>query len=229
MMLSLLLILLGSVIILLTVTTVILFLIAGILRRRPKNAKVLIASGIIGLLMITLGVLPWGIAVVGIVVLVVSGFVFFLFIWLPSYEKGKLRKEVRKVREYIKREHIKPVLRSLIRIGIVVGVILLFDATGLWIFLFSQGLWNPLSFTELLALLLLLEGSLIGAVGAFTFYGYSEYRLMGQAALWPTLASDQARRWRERRLSQQKLGITMLIAGVLLIFLGLLVSFLTSV
>ena len=47
-----------------------------------------------------------------------------------------------KVREYIRREHIKPVLRFLMRIGIVVGVILLLDAIGLCFFLFSQGLWN---------------------------------------------------------------------------------------
>jgi hypothetical protein len=134
-----------------------------------------------------------------------------------------------KVREYVRREHIKPVLRFLMRVGIVVGVILLFDVMSLWFFLFSQGLWNLPRFIELLAILLLLEGSLIGAVGAFMFYGYSEYRLMRQAALWPTLASDQARRWRERRLSQQKWGIAMLITGVLLILLFLLVSFSTSI
>ena len=115
------------------------------------------------------------------------------------------------------------------RVGIVVGVILLFDVIGLWFFVFSQGLWNLPKFIELLAILLLLEGSLISTVGAFMFYGYSEHRLMGQGALWPTLASDQARKWRERRLSQQKWGIAMLIAGVLLILLFLLVSFSTSI
>jgi len=133
-----------------------------------------------------------------------------------------------KVREYIRREHIKSVLRFLMRVGIVVGVILLLDVMGLWFFLFSQVLWNLSTFIELLAILLLLEGSLIGVVGAFMFYGYSEYRLMRQAALWPTLASDQVRRWKERRLSQQKWGIAMLITGVLLILLFLLVSFSTS-
>jgi len=132
------------------------------------------------------------------------------------------------LREYIRREHIKPVLRFLMRLGIVVGVILLFDVIGLWFFLFSQGLWNLSRFVELLAILLLFEGSVIGVVGAFMFYGYSEYRLMRQAALWPTLAGDQARGWRERRLSQQKWGIAMLITGVLLILLFLLVSFSTS-
>jgi len=134
-----------------------------------------------------------------------------------------------RMREYVRREHIRPVLRFLIRIGIVVGVILLFNVIGLWASLFSQGLWNLHRFTELLAILLLLEGSVICAAGAFMFYGYSEHRLMGQAALWPTLAGDQARRWTERRLSQQKWGIAMLIAGVLLILLFLLVSSSTSI
>jgi len=205
-------------------------MIAGVLRRSPANIKALIASGIIGLLMIALGVLPWGIAeVVGLVALAAGGFAFFFLVWLPSCKEGKLRKEVFKVRQYLRREYVKPVLRFLTRIGTVIGAILLCDVIGLWVFLFSQGQWNLPSFTELLTLLLLLEGSVIGAVGGFMFYGYSEYRLMGQAALWPTLASDQVRRWRERRLSQQKWSIAMLIAGVLLILLGLLVSFLTSI
>ena len=134
-----------------------------------------------------------------------------------------------KVREYIRREHIRSALRFLIRIVRVVGVILLLNVIGLGVLLFSRGQWNLISFIELLTMLLLLEGALIGAGGAFMFHGYSEYRLRGQAALWPTLASDQVRRWRERRLSQQKWGIAMVIAGVLLILLGLLIGFLTSV
>jgi len=229
-MLSTFLILLGSALMLVTIMIVILFMIAGVLRRNLVNIKVLIASGIIAFLMIVLGVLPGEIAeVVGFVALATGGSAFFFFVWLPSCKKRKLRKEVLKVREYVtERERIKPVLRFLTRIGIVVGIILLCDVTGLCAFLFSQGLWNLLGFTEFLTILLLLEGSLIGVVGGFLFFGFSEYRLMGQAALWPTLAGEQARGWKERRLSQQKLGVAMLVSGVLLIFLGLLVSFLTS-
>lgn len=130
--------------------------------------------------------------------------------------------------EYIRREHIRPVLRFLIRIGIVVGVILLFDVIGLWVFLFSGGQTCLLSFTELLTILLLLEGSLIGVAGAFMFVGYSEYRIARQGAINPAIVGDQRQRWRERRLSQQKWGMAMLIAGVLLILLGLLVSLSTS-
>lgn len=132
------------------------------------------------------------------------------------------------MREYARREHIGPVLRFLIRIGIVVGVILLFDVVGLWFFLFSGGQEYLLSFTELLTILLLVEGSLIGVAGAFMFVGYSEYRIAGQGAINPAIVGDQRQRWRERRLSQQKWGRAMLIAGVLLILLALLVSFLTS-
>lgn len=130
--------------------------------------------------------------------------------------------------EYIRREHIRPVLRFLIRIGIVVGVILLFDVIGLWVFLFSRGQTCLLSFTELLTILLLTEGSLIGVAGAFMFVGYSEYRIARQGAINPAIVGDQRQRWRERRLSQQKWGVAMLIAGVLLILLGLLVSLSTS-
>jgi len=228
-MLSILLILLGSAVMLVAIMIVILFMIAGILRRKPITTKMLIASGVIGLLMIILGALPWWTAqVVGLVALAVGGFAFFFFVWSPSCKEGKSRREVSKMREYVRREHVKPVLRFLARIVMVIGTILMCDVIGLWVFLFVQGLWNLLSFTELLTILLLLEGSLIGAVGGFMFYGYSEYGLRGQAALWPTLASDQAQRWGERRLSQQRWGVAMLIAGVLLILFGLLVSFLTS-
>ncbi len=96
---------------------------------------------------------------------------------------------------------------------------------GLWFFLFYKGQWNPATFTQMLTILLLLEGSLIGAAGAFMFFGYSEARIFSQAAINPIIARDQATRWRERRLSQQKLGITMLITGALLILLFLLVGF----
>lgn len=68
-MLSTLLILLGSALMLVTIMIVIFFII-GVLRRSLVNIKVLTASGIIELLMIVLGVLPWGIAeVVGLVAL----------------------------------------------------------------------------------------------------------------------------------------------------------------
>ena len=133
-----------------------------------------------------------------------------------------------KVREYIRREHIRPVLRFLIRIVLVVGVILIFDVIGVLVFLLCSGQWNLLSFIELLQIVLLAEGALIGAAGAFLFFGYSEFMIARQAAINPAVARDQVQRWRERRLSQQKWGIAMLIAGVLLIFLFLLLGFLTS-
>lgn len=223
------LILLGSVVTLLTIVTTIVFIIAGGFRRKPANIKVLVASGVMGLLLIALGVLPWQVLrVAGIVVLSFGGLAVFLFIRLRRYGREKLREEVLMVREYMRTDHVKTVLRFFIRIGAVIGVILLFDMIGLSVFLFFRGIWTIQSFIELLALLLLLEGVLIGALGAFMFYGYSEYRLMGQAALWPSLAGDQAKGWSKRRLSQQKWGGAMLVAGVLLVALGLLVSFLTS-
>jgi hypothetical protein len=132
------------------------------------------------------------------------------------------------VTEFLRKEHVRPVLRLLIRTVMVVVIILLLDVMGLWFFLFSRGQWNLLNFTELLTILLLVEGSLIGVAGAFMFVGYSEYRIAGQGAINPAIVADQRQRWRKRRLSQQKWGIAMLIASFLLVFLGLLVSLWTS-
>lgn len=228
-MLSILLALLGSVLLLLTILTAILFMIAGIFRRSRVNIKALVASSIIGLLMIILGVLPLGVTeVAGLVVLVIGGLALFFFIWLRGRREKKLRKQVFRLREYIRRENIRRILRFLVRIGIIVGVILLFNVAVLWVFLFSRGQWNLLIFTELLTILLLLEGALVGVVGAFMFFGYSEYMIARQGAINPAIVGDQRQKWRERRLSQQKWGIRMVIAGVLLILLGLMVSFLTS-
>lgn len=224
-MFSTLLIFFGSILVLMTILTFIVFMIAGGFRRSLVNIRVLIASGITGFAMLGLGVasMIYGFFLLRFAFMILAPIIFWgLAILCVRMFQGV------KVREYIRREHAKPVLRFLIRIGIVSGAILLVDVIGLLFFLFSQGLWNLLSFIELLTLLLLLEGTFIGAAGAFMFYGYSEYGLMRHAALWPTLAGDQARRWKERRLSQQKWGFALLIAGFLLIFLGLLVSFFTS-
>lgn len=227
-MLSIPLILLGSALLLVTIMIAVVFTIAMGLRRTLADIKVLIVFGIIGLLMIILGVLPWGIAVVvGITLLAVGGFTLLFFILPPSYKKEKFKGDV-KLRNYVRREHIGSVLHFLKRIVIVIGVILLLNVIGLSFFLLSKGQWNLLSLIELLTILLLLEGSLIGAAGGFMFFGYGEYRIFGQAAINPAIASDQRQGWRKRRVSQQKWGMTMLIAGFLLILLGLLVSFLTS-
>ena len=226
---STLLIVLGLVLMFITIMIAIFFMIAGGFRRSLADIRVLAASGIVGLLMIALGVLPWGIAVIGMIVLAVGGLAFFFFIWSPSHGKEKLKGDVLKMREYISRKHVRPVLHRLIRVWIVIGAIVLSDVVGLCIFLFSKGQWSFSSFVELMAILLLLEGSLIGAFGGFTFFGYSEYRIAGQAAINPAIALDQVQRWAKRRSSQKKWGLDMLIVGGLLIFLGLLVSFLTSV
>jgi len=106
------------------------------------------------------------------------------------------------MREYFRREFIGPILRFLLRIVMVVSVILIVDVIGLGIFLFSSGLLNLVSFIEFLVLLLFLEGALIGAAGALLLYGYSEYKLAGQAAINPAFARDQLEKWKERRLPQ---------------------------
>lgn len=225
-MLSLLLMLLGSVLLILSIGIFVLFMLSGGFRRSASSPRVLIISGIAGVLMIGLSIAA---SIYGFFVLRVAALILIPILFWGLVILGVRMFEGVKLREYIKRERVKPFLRLFLRIGIVVSVLLVLDSMGLWIYLSYRGLWNLPAFTELLILLLLLEGTLIGAGGAFMFYGYSEYGLMRQAALWPTLADDHVRGWKERRLSQQKWGFTMLIAGSLLIFFGLLVSVLTSV
>jgi hypothetical protein len=134
-----------------------------------------------------------------------------------------------KMSDHFKREYAKSVIQYLFRITLVIIVILTLDAIGLSGFLVSKGQFSLSKFNETLTILLLLEGTLIGAGGAFMFLGYSEVRVAGQAALNPAVASDQVNKWRERRLSQQKWGVPVLIAGLLLFLLGLLMSFLGSI
>ncbi len=129
------------------------------------------------------------------------------------------------MKEYFRKEHVRPVLRFFTRIVIAVGVILLLDILGLWVLFFFTGQWNLSHFVELIEILLLLEGSLIGAAGGFMYVGYSEYRIGRQHAINPAIVADQRQRWRERRLSQQKWGLAMLIAGFLLILIFLLMGF----
>lgn len=224
-MLSFPLILLGSVLIVMTIVILILFMITGEFRS-PVSVKVLIASG-------TTGVVMLGLGEVGMI----YGFFlprFVLTILVPVLYWGPIILCMRlmdglKVGKYIRSEYIKPFLRFLIGTGIIAGAIFLFDVVGLWVFLYSIGQSNQGNFRGVLTLLLLLEGPLIcvGAVARARSYG--EYRLSGQATMWPALASYQAKRWRERRLSQPKRVVAMLIAGGLLTFLGLLVGFLPPI
>ena len=217
-MLSTLLMILGIVLILITAMIGGLFIIAG-LRRSFEDLKELLVSAVIGLLLIVLGALPLENAViVGSAAVAVGGFAFFFLL-----AKGKFG-GMPNVRMYISREYAKPVLRFLIRIGAVAGAILLADVIGLSIFLTYLGQWDISNLTQLLTILLLLEGALLGAAGGFMFLGYSEYGLLGQAAINPALAREQRDKWKDRRVSQQKWGIAMLIIGTMLIFLGLLVS-----
>ena len=227
---SLLLWLLGAVLVLMTIATAALLMIAGILRRNPATLKVLAGSGIAGLLLIVVGFLPWGLAsVVGVVLLVIAGaFAFLFLVGRPRYRTWRPRKDLLTAKGYVRREHVTPILRLLLRTGMVVGALFLLNVLGLSVVLLSRGAWMLSKLTELLTILLLLEGCLVGAGGAFMFFGYSEYGVARQGAINPAIASDQRRGWNERRLSQQKWGIGMIVAGILLLFLGFLVSTWTS-
>lgn len=126
-----------------------------------------------------------------------------------------------------RRDSIKSFLRFLARIGLLVCAVMIIDAIGLWLFITLTGHRSLFYFSELLALLLLLEGAFVGVAGGFMFLGYSEYRIARQHAINPVIVGDQRQKWKERRLSQQKWGFAMLVAGMLMIFLALLISYLT--
>lgn len=126
-----------------------------------------------------------------------------------------------------RRDSIKSFLRFLVRIGLLVCAVMIIDAIGLWLFITLTGHRSLFYFSELLALLLLLEGAFVGVAGGFMFLGYSEYRIARQHAINPVIVGDQRQKWKERRLSQQKWGFAMLVAGMLMIFLALLISYLT--
>jgi hypothetical protein len=222
--LNLLLLLLGSVLILVTIMITIVFVLAGGLRRSLQYLKIPLISGTVGFLMIALGLLPWTVAATVGLVAVAVGAVFF--IWSSHRQRRGLRPQRPNVRAYLSVERVKPALRFFKRMGMILAVILLADVLGLWGFLQAQGAWNLLSFSRQLPLLLLLEGALIGAAGGFMFLGYSEYRISEQGAINPAIAADQREGWKERRLSQQKWGTSLLIAGVLLILLGLVLDYL---
>lgn len=220
--------LLSWVLLFVAITLTLAIMIAGGFRGSLADVKIIpVLSGVLGLLMFALSMFPTWIAAVGIVALATGGITFF-FVRSRNNEKEKSKSEVRNMKEYARGKITESVLRYLKRMGKIVGAILLCDTVGLSVLLLSKGQWTISSFTELLTLLLLLEGALIGAVGGFMFFGYGEYSLFREAAINPMVARDQIEGWRKRRLAQRKWGLAMLVAGFTLIFLGLLVSILTS-
>ncbi|UCG45725.1 MAG: hypothetical protein JSV58_02825 [Candidatus Bathyarchaeota archaeon] len=223
-----LLILLGSALLLLTIVLIILLAVGGALGRSSVNAQVLIVSGILAILVIAIGTLPGEGVVIGLLFLTVGGLGVLGLVWIRYYWRADLTREPRHKGVGVSRNLVKPLLRFLRRIIVFAGLVVSVDVVGLWIFLSYQGSWDLISFIELLTLLLLFEGALCGGIGGFMFLGFSEYRLVSQAALWPTLAGEQARGWKERRLSQQKWGAGLVMLGVSLILIGLLVSWLAS-
>lgn len=223
-MFNLLLFLLGAVLILVTIMITIVFVIAGGLRRSLAQIKIPAISGLIGILLIALGLLPSTVAIAVGIIFLVGGVLFF--VWSSRHQRRKLLDQLLGLRGYLSRRHLKPVVRFLGHIGMLMVGVLTIDMIGLAIFLYIQGSGALLAFGRLLPLLLLLEGALVGAAGGFMFLGYSEHRISEQGALNPAIAADQRARWKERRLSQQKWGSRLLVMGALLILLGLLLDLL---
>lgn len=121
----------------------------------------------------------------------------------------------------------KSVVRLLQTTGKVTGIVLVLDVIGISIFQLYHGKWSLLTLLYALPWILMIEGAVVGVIGSLMYIGYSEYRLMGQAAINPQIARESSRGWDKRRLSQREFGIVIMVVGLVLFLAGfLLASFL---
>lgn len=98
------------------------------------------------------------------------------------------------------------------------------DALGLYLFLYFQGLFLFELFIEALTLLMLLEGCLISAAGGFMFFGFTGFRDSKREAPEPTAAQERQKKSAEKRVVGERLAFTLIASGLLLIFMGFLIS-----
>ncbi|HKZ93982.1 MAG TPA: hypothetical protein VJ249_05315 [Candidatus Bathyarchaeia archaeon] len=130
-------------------------------------------------------------------------------------------------------ERFKALLPTLSRIALFILALIVVDAVGLGLLFYFRGGFQYEAFMESLILFMLLEGCFIGAAGAFMFFGFSGGRAESKAAkktdLDPATAQGQQRQLSERRASQQRWAISMIAAGLLLIFIGFLTSTLAQI
>ena len=123
------------------------------------------------------------------------------------------------------RFYFKVLFRLLAFVGKAIGIILLANVIGVSILqLIFLEQWDPIALLYLLPLILMSEGAIIALAGILSYSGYSEYRLMRQAAINPQIARDSLRGWYKRRMSQRDWGIKVIIVGLLLFFIGLFLA-----
>ena len=109
----------------------------------------------------------------------------------------------------LSRKSLKRSVRIIARLTFFVAVIMVINAIGLGVFLYSQGILQYFAFMQSLILLMLLEGSLITAVGGFLFLGSSGRRAAKQGTMNP--------------------AVSIMVIGLLTIFIGFMTSALTHI
>jgi uncharacterized membrane protein YidH (DUF202 family) len=106
-------------------------------------------------------------------------------------------------------ESLKRSFRIIGRLAFFVAVMIVIDAIGLSILLYFQGTLEYFAFFQFLILLMLFEGSLITAIGGFLFFTPSGRKVAKQGRASP--------------------AVTLMVAGVLTIFVGFLTSAVTNI
>lgn len=124
---------------------------------------------------------------------------------------------------------LKVALRILSRIGLFLAIVVAIDAAGLTVYFYSQGILEYFMLMEYLILLMLLEGSLIVAVGGFLFFFSGKSKVSKQKAADLEIVNEQRRRSGERGVSPQMLPVLIMVTGFLLIFIGFLTSAISQV
>ncbi len=98
------------------------------------------------------------------------------------------------------------------------------DALGTYLFLYFQGPFLFELFIEALTLLMLLEGCLIIAAGGFMFFGFTGFGDSERKAAKPNDAKEGQKKSVEKRVVGERLAFKLIALGLLLIFLGFLIS-----
>lgn len=104
-------------------------------------------------------------------------------------------------------------------------IITVADVIGLSVLLYAQGRLQYFSFLESLILLLLLEGSIVGAAGGFMYFGLDVVGAARRETHDPAITEERLKDRKEKRGSQQRWAVTMVAAGLLMILIGLLTSY----
>lgn len=113
------------------------------------------------------------------------------------------------MRKRLNRESFGKPLRVLARLVFFIAVMIAIDAIGLSIFLYFQGTLAYFEFFQSLILLMLLEGTVITAIGGFLYFATGKRQETIQGKINP--------------------AVSVMVVGVLTILIGFLTSAVTNI